>query len=311
MKPGPDHATAVFEQLRPRLGGVAYRMTGSVTDAEDICQECWLRWAAVDHEQVRDPEAFLVSVVTRLAIDRHRSAAARRESYVGPYLPEPLVREPGARALGVSGPPDPADAAELADSLTFAFLVLLDELDPLERAVVLLHDVFGYPFAAVAEAVDRNEAAVRQLASRARRRLRRERPRPSVYPSDEAVGAVVASLLTAVTAGDVEAVMAHMAPDVVDLSDGGANRRAARHPVVGRERVARLLVNLAKRGSHLDLRFVEVNARPGLLLSDGEEPFMALSIDFDDEGLINGVFSVLNPDKLSHLGSGQHHPRLG
>ena len=306
-----DRATEVFEQLRPRLRSVAYRMTGSVSDAEDICQECWLRWARVDHDEVRDPEAFLVSVATRLAIDRQRAAAVRRESYVGPYLPEPLVREPGARALGVTEGPDPAEWAELADSLTFAFLVLLDELEPVERAVLLLHDVFGYPFSAVADAVDRTEAAVRQVARRSRRRLQEDRPHPSRHPSDEVVAEVVAGLLAAVSVGDVEAVMAHLAPDVVEISDGGAARRASRRPVIGPERVSRLLVNLAKRGSHLSIRFVEVNERPGLLLSEGDEPFMAMSVDFDDEGRVSRLFSVLNPDKLSHLSDGLDHPHVG
>ena len=310
MSTGSASATEVFEQLRPRLRGVAYRMTGSVSDAEDICQECWLRWAGVDHAQVRDTEAFLVSVATRLAIDRQRQAAVRRESYTGPYLPEPLVSAPGGGVLGVSQTADPAEAAELADSLTYAFLVLLDELDPVERAVVLLHDVFGYPFASVADAVDKSEPAVRKIASRARRRLREEQPRSSVRPSDDKVGEVLASLLTAVSAGDVKLVMSHMAPDVVEMSDGGAVRRAGRRPVIGPERVSRLLVNLAQRGSHLDLRFVEVNARPGLLLSEGDEPFMAMSVDFDEQGRINRLFSVLNPDKLVHLGGEGAHLRM-
>lgn len=305
-----DQVTEEFEALRPRLRSVAYRMTGSVSDADDICQDAWLRWAGVDRDQVRDPEAFLVSVATRLAIDRQRSAAARRESYVGPYLPEPVVGEPAAPVLGATVPPDPAESAELADSLTFAFLVLLDELEPVERAVLLLHDVFGYPFDAVAAAVERSEAAVRQVASRARRRLQEERPHASRRPSDEVVATVVAGLLAAVSAGDVAAVMSHLAPDVVELSDGGAAHRAGRRPVVGPERVARYLVNLAKRGPHLSIRYCEINARPGLLLTEGDEPFMAMSVDFDNEGLINRLFSVLNPEKLAHLGAGPTRPGI-
>ena len=154
--PGSDEIAA-FEELRPRLFGIAYRMTGSVADAEDVCQEAWLRWRAVDPAAVTTPEAYLVRTVTNLAIDRLRSAQHRRETYVGPYLPEPLLADD-----------DPAAAAELSDSLTLAFLVLLDELSPVERAVLLLHDVFGYEFDDVAAAVGRSSTACRQIASRTR-----------------------------------------------------------------------------------------------------------------------------------------------
>lgn len=297
--PAPDPATATFEALRPRLHGVAYRMTGSVADADDLCQEAWLRWSAVDHDGVRDPEAYLVRVVTRLAIDRARSAVARRETYVGPWLPEPVV------GAGPRDPDedrgDPARAAELADSLTFAFLVLLDELDPLERAVVLLHDVFGYPFGEVARVVDRSEAGTRQLASRARRRLAGARG-PAPRPTQARFEAVVADLLTAVQAGDVGAVMEHLAPDVVQVDDGGPLQRAARRPVVGPERVARLWVNLAKRGAHLELALAEVNRRPGLVATDDGRPFVVLSVELDAEGRVSRVFTQLNPEKLAHVG---------
>jgi len=295
---GEPGATEVFEAVRPKLHGVAYRMTGSVSDADDICQEAWLRWQATDRTEVREPEGFLVRTVTRLCLDRLKSAAVRREHYVGPWLPEPLVSD-------VGNPPreaevDPAHAAELADSLTYAFLVVLDELDPVERAVVLLHDVFGYPFRDVAAAVGRGEAAVRQTASRARQRIRAEH-HPTRRPSDPEVAQLMAQMLTALAAGDVEALMACLAPDVVSLDDGGPKQRAARRPVVGPDRVARLWTNLAKRGAHLTTRFVDVNGRPGLLLSDGDEPFIVMSVEIDDAGRVSRIFSQLNPDKLTHL----------
>jgi RNA polymerase sigma-70 factor (ECF subfamily) len=274
-------------------------MTGSVSDADDLCQEAWLRWSGVDHDEVADPEGFLVTTVTRLAIDRLRSAAHRREAYVGPYLPEPLVCLPGG--FSAQPVPDPGEAAELADSLTYAFLVVLDQLDPVERAVLLLHDVFDYRFAEVAAAVDRSEAAVRQIASRARRRIASER-RTHPRPTDARVEAVLGGLLGAVSAGDVEAVMGHLAPDVVQLDDGGPHRRAGRRPIVGPHRVARLWVNLAKRSAHLTVSVVEVNARPGLLFTDGDQPSMVLSVELDDDGLVDRVFTQLNPEKLAHLG---------
>lgn len=284
-----------FETARPRLHGVAYRMTGSVSDADDLCQEAWIRWAAQDRSDVDDAEAYLVTIITRLALDRLRSAQHRRESYVGPYLPEPVVTVPGARPE-----PDPGEAAELADSLTYAFLVLLDELSPVERAVLLLHDVFGYPFAAVSEAVDRSEAAVRQIASRSRRKIDASRPR-RVKPDPETVNGVLARLMVAIVTGDVEGVMAEMAPDVVQLDDGGAAKRAARRPVVGADRVARLWVNLAKRGAHLSLRFADVNGSPGLVFLDGDEPEMVMCADLDESGRIVRIFGQLNPEKLRHV----------
>ena len=164
----PDRRTETFEALRPRLFGIAYRMTGSVGDAEDACQDAWLRWQTVDTARVENPEAYLVRTVTRLAIDRLKSAQHRRETYVGPYLPEPLVVDDDTDS-------QPESAAELADSLTLAFLVLLDELSPVERAVLLLHDVFAYSFEEIAGMVDLSAAACRQLASRTRRKLDHDR----------------------------------------------------------------------------------------------------------------------------------------
>lgn len=247
----PDISTEEFEALRPRLFGIVYRMTGSVGDAEDACQDAWLRWQRVDRATVDNAEAYLVRVVTRLALDRLQSAQHRRETYVGPYLPEPLVADDPAA--------QPEAAAELADSLTLAFLVLLDELTPKERAVLLLHDVFGYAFDEIATMVDLSPAACRQVASRTRRKLDPERVslrRPDEAREHELVG----NLLATVARGDVDALMALLAPDVVLLSDGGAQRHAARRPVVGADRVARFVVNLARRPTRLHA-LVLVHAR--------------------------------------------------
>lgn len=292
-----------FESLRPRLQAVAYRMTGSVADAQDVCQDAWLRWQALDPGTVDEPEAYLVRVVTHLSIDRLRSAQRRREAYVGPYLPEPVVDlGPATGRVGPAGlGPDPAEAAELSDSLTFAFLVLLDELTPVERAVLLLHDVFGYPFDEVAAAVDRTPEACRQIASRTRRKLDPER-RGSHRPAPATERELLARLLAATVSGDVEAVVALLAPDVVHLSDGGPDRYAARRPVVGPDRVARLLVNLTKRlPATVELQLASVNGEPGIVLRDAGRPDVVLSFSFAADGRVRRVFGQLNPDKLRHL----------
>jgi len=296
--PGADAdagaGAAEFEELRPRLFGLAYRMTGSVGDAEDACQDAWLRWQRVDHASVDNAEAYLVRTVTRIAIDRLRSAQHRRETYVGPYLPEPLVADDPAA--------QPETAAELADSLTFAFLVMLDELSPVERAVLLLHDVFGYTFDEVATMVDSSPAACRQLASRTRRKLDHEREalrRPDEAREQE----LVTQLLATIATGDIDEVMHLLAPDVVLLSDGGALRHAARRPVVGPDRVARLLVNLAKRVliADVEIRAVQVNGEPGLLFVLDGHPDNVLSFSFAPDGRARRLYSQLNPEKLHHL----------
>jgi RNA polymerase sigma-70 factor (ECF subfamily) len=291
-------ATASFEQHRPHLFDVAYRMLGSVAEAEDILQEAWLRWAQAERDGIDDARAFLTTVVSRLAIDRLRSAQRRRETYVGPWLPEPLPTWTTPRRGGDLGP---EDAADLADSLTFAFLTMLDQLHPDERAVLLLHDVFGYQFGEVAAMVDRSEAACRQLASRARRRLRRvdddslapARTRPPVEHVDR--------FLAALAVGDVPEVLAVLAPDVVLVSDGGPDHHAARRPVRGPDRVSRLLVNVASRmpaGATVALR--EINGEPGVIVSVAGVPFATLGLAGGPHG-IDRVWLVRNPTKLAHL----------
>jgi RNA polymerase sigma-70 factor (ECF subfamily) len=294
----PDVHAEEFETLRPRLFGIAYRMTGSVGDAEDACQDAWLRWQRVDRDTVDNAEAYLVRVVTRLALDRLQSAQRRRETYVGPYLPEPLVADTGAQ-------PDlaaqPEAAAELADSLTFAFLVMLDELAPRERAVLLLHDVFGYAFDEIGPMVELSPAACRQLASRTRRKLDHDRGAVR-RPEEPREHELVDRLLATIASGDVDAVMQLLAPDVVLLSDAGAERHAARRPVEGAYRVARLLVNLAKRlTATTDGHVVHVNGEPGLLFVEDGHLDNVLSFSFAPDGRVRRLYSQLNPEKLRHL----------
>jgi len=290
------HDDPTFAALRPRLFAIAYRMTGSVADAEDACQDAWLRWAAVDRASVDRPEAFLVRTVTNLSIDRLRSAQRRKETYVGPYLPEPLLAADGGAGS------DPEHAAELADSLTLAFLVLLDELSPVERAVLLLHDVFGYAFGEIAPMVDRTPEACRQVASRTRRKLARDRVELR-RPDAPAEQLAIERLLHTTATGDVEGLMAVLAPDVVMVNDGGAGRHAARRPVRGSDRVARFLVNLARRMDRdQEFRVVDVNGDPGLLFArDGRADFVMV-FAFGPDGRILRIWSQLNPEKLAHLG---------
>jgi RNA polymerase sigma-70 factor (ECF subfamily) len=292
-----------FVASRPRLFDVAYRMTGSVADADDLCQEAWIRWQRAPRGDIDNPEAWLVRTVTNLAIDRARSAQARREHYVGPYLPEPII----TGALGDSLPTtaaasdDPAQRAELADSLTFAFLVMLDALDPTARAVLLLHDVFGFDFDEVAEAVGKSPAACRQIASRTRRKLADERG-ATRRPSAEEEQAMLGRMIGALTNGDVSEVVALLAPDVVQLDDGGPARHAGRRPIVGPHRVSRLLVNLAKRlDPRYEMEFVRVNTSPGVVLRLDGRPDVVLLMEVGDDGLIHRIWSQLNPEKLKHL----------
>lgn len=286
-----DHV-ATFAEARARLVGIAYRMLGTPDDAEDVVQDAWLRWDAADRSTIREPVAWLTTVTTRLAIDRLRSARARREVYVGPWLPEPLPTT-GSTA------PDPADEVTAAETLTVGFLTVLERLEPVERAAFLLHDVFGLPFAEVAEAIDRKPDAARQLASRARTRVREASPRARTPPPPERAEALADAFLGAIILGDVDALRAMLTDDVVHLSDGGPHRRAARRPVVGSDRVARLLLSLASRvAPGTELVPVSVNGQPGWFASLDGVPEMVLVPSFDGERVC-AIHAVLNPDKLA------------
>lgn len=285
-RPEPVEAVDSFTRARPRLLGLAYRMIGVRADADDVVQEAWLRWQAAEVGTVERPEAWLTTVTTRLALDRLKAQRRRREDYVGPWLPEPVVLAPG-----------PEETAELAETLTFGFLAVLDRLGPVERAVFLLVDVFGVPYPDVATTVDKTEVACRQIASRARRRVREGHPRAPSGPERR----LVDELIAAVLAGDVDATLASLAPDAVLVSDGGPNRRAARRPVVGAERVARLLTNLTQRGfRRARATPITVNGDPGLVVSVGGTLDMVIAFEVEDDR-VAAVWIVRNPDKLAHV----------
>ncbi len=284
----------LFEAERRHLLGVAYRLLGTLTDAEDVLQDVFERWLGLDRTDIVNPAAYLTTMTTRSSIDRLRSARATREVYVGPWLPEPVPVDSTERS--------PEALAELDESLTIGYLHLLEQLTPRERAAHLLHDVYDFSFREIAPMIDREEAACRQLASRARTKLRASRPDRDRAPSPDVDSELCHRLVGAVAGGDVGQVLRLLADDVVHISDGGAEHRAARQPVIGPERVARLLVNLAGRLSaeelaELDLRFLRVNHQAAVLVMVGERPLVMLAIDTDGERILR-IWAVVNPDKL-------------
>ena len=286
----------LLEELRPRAFSIAYRMLGSVSEAEDVVQEALLRvHSAIERgEEISSPRAYVATVTTRLAIDELRSARARRESYVGEWLPEPVTERPED---------DPARQAELADSLSLAFLVVLESLSPEQRAAFLLHDVFDYDYDRVAEIVGTSEANARQLASRARRHVDEGRTRFDA--SEEQRNELATSFFAAVENGDFEALEALLAEDVELHGDGGGIGPAIRHPVFGRAKAAQMLRNwgrLADRIGGFQFRRVTFNGQPGgeFLDPDGNLiSVMALDIA---EGQVQTIRSIVNPEKLGHLG---------
>ncbi|HEY4331409.1 MAG TPA: RNA polymerase sigma factor SigJ [Ilumatobacteraceae bacterium] len=286
-------ADELFAAQRPRLVGLAYRLLGSRADAEDVVQEAWVRWHRAERATLDSPAAWLTTVVSRIGIDRLRARQRDQADYVGPWLPEPIV----------SFADEPADAAELSDSLSTAFLVLMERLSPHERVVLLLADVFQQPFAAVAEVIGKTEAATRQMAVRARRKVRTDADvsRPSRAEQLDVAGAFVAAIM----AGDHARVQALMTPDAVLVSDGGAHRHAARRAVLGPERISRLLINLARRFSAVPdngatFRSGWVNGQPGLVISVFEEPYWVACFDIK-HGQVDRFYMMLNPDKIGAI----------
>ncbi len=278
-------ATDSFVEHRNLLFTVAYEMLGSAADAEDVLQETWLRWSEVDRAEVRDERAYLVRITTRLSLNRMRTLARRRESYVGPWLPEPLLTSP-----------DVAEDVELADSVSMAMLVVLETLTPTERAVFVLREVFDLGYDEIAAAVDKSPAAVRQIASRARGHVAERRPRGDVTPSQR--DEVIARFLGATASGDLQSLMDVLAPDVVLLTDGGGLKKAALRPILGREKVVRFLDAVAPEGVHADV--VVVNGAPALrLLIDGEVDGIGTMLV--EDGLVTGLYIVRNPEKLRRL----------
>ena len=291
-----DDGTAVFAAERPRLTGIAYRITGSLADADDVVQEAWLRFSKTGPDTIERPAAWLTTVVARVALDHLKAARREREVYVGPWLPEPIASDP----LSVSRP-GPEEMVELASTLTLGFLHMLETLSPEERVVFVLADVFDVPFKEIAETVGKSPDACRQLASRARRRVHDARPQRYSPPDDEAAR-VVAEMLAATTAGDIDGLVRLLAEDAVLVSDGGAHKRAARHPIKGRDRLARFLANIGKRydTAHATLEPVALNGELGIVISLHGQREAAISFEVED-GLVREVHIIAADDKLAAL----------
>jgi len=284
-------ALNIFEEHRQLLFGIAYRMLGSVADAEDMVQETFLRWQKGDRTEIKSAKAWLTTVVTRLCINHLKLARVQREEYVGPWLPEPIVAEEAA---------DPLENAEQAESLSMAFLVILETLSPTERAVYLLREVFDYGFGEIASIVKKSEANCRQLLSRARQRVSERRPR--FNSSADQQKRLVEAFLRATNYGDVAGLMAILSEDVAFVSDGGAGIQALRRPIVGSDPVSRLLLHGAprERAAFTAVRLVSVNGRPGFLAYRGATPRAAVAFDTDGE-LIRAIYLIANPEKLRRL----------
>lgn len=291
--------TERFENERPRLTGLAYRLLGSLTDAEDVVQDAWFRWQRADRAVIERPDAWLTTVVSRLGLDRLRARRREQDRYVGPWLPEPLVEPITELAAGSHhDTTDPEAHAELADSLTTAFLLLLEQLSPTERLTILLADVFDEPFSEVAAVLGKSESAVRQQAVRARRKLRAAPPAARAAGDPEQLR-VAEAFLAATALGDVDAVLSLLAPDVVLLSDGGPDHHAARRPVLGPHRVSRLMLNLASRlpaDATIDLG--SVNGSPGIVVRVGGHPAFVVAVEVVGS-LVQGITVMVNPDKLT------------
>ncbi|WP_447040939.1 RNA polymerase sigma-70 factor [Streptomyces sp. DSM 118878] len=284
----PDAATEVFVAHRNLLFTVAYEILGSAADAEDVLQEAWLRWTAVDPATVRKERAYLVQIVTRQALDRMRALGRRKEAYVGPWLPEPLLTAP-----------DVAEDVELADSISMAMLLVLETLTPVERAVFVLREVFDLAYDEIAEAVGKSPAAVRQLAYRARAHVAARRPRGTASPAQ--TRAALHAFQQAVETGELQSLLDILAPDVVALSDGGGVRHALLRPIVGADKVARLLAGgWWRRDAARSLEPVQINGGPALLVRVEGQVDGVVAVRVED-GWVTGAYHVRNPDKLSRV----------
>jgi RNA polymerase sigma-70 factor (ECF subfamily) len=285
---GTDPATEAFVAHRNLLFTVAYEMLGSAADAEDVLQETWLRWAGVDLGTVRDRRAYLVRITTRQALNRLRTLGRRKESYVGTWLPEPLLTAP-----------DVAEDVELADSVSMAMLLVLETLQPTERAVFVLREVFDLGYDEIAEAVDKSPAAVRQIAHRARAHVAARRPRGVVSPTE--TRDALAAFQRAAETGDLQSLLDILAPDVVFLGDGGGVKQAVLRPIVGADKVARLLaIGLGRIAAAASLQPAQVNGYPALILRLNGDIDTVVAVRIDD-GLITGLYAMRNPEKLSHM----------
>jgi RNA polymerase sigma-70 factor (TIGR02957 family) len=285
---GPDPATEAFLTHRNLLFTVAYEMLGSAADAEDVLQETWLRWAGVDLDTVRDQRAYLVRITTRQALSRLRTLGRRKESYVGPWLPEPLLTAP-----------DVAEDVVLAESVSMAMLLVLETLRPTERAVFVLREVFDLEYDEIAEAVAKSPAAVRQIAHRARVHVAARRPRGVISPAE--TRDALEAFRRAAETGDLQSLLGMLAPDVVLLGDGGGVVQTVVRPIVGAGRVARLLTaGLGRIAAAASLQPAQVNGYPALILRLNGEIDTVIAVRTGD-GLITGLYTVRNPEKLSHM----------
>jgi RNA polymerase sigma-70 factor (ECF subfamily) len=296
MNPDPS---ATFEPHRRRLLGLAYRMLGSMAEAEDAVQEAYLRWHDTNRDRVEEPRAFLMTITTRICLDVLKSARMKREEYVGPWLPDPVT---DTTSLA------PDAQTELAEDLSVALLLALDRLSPLERAAFLLHDVFDYSFSQVAAALDRSEAACRQLASRARARVRDARPKgltpprgasTSIDPQHEKL---LTAFIGAARSGDIEALTRLLASDARLVTDGGGKVPAALNVIEGADRTAAFLAGVVRKGwtDQMSVRFEMVNGLPGLLISGPDGLVQTNAFEFDGD-VVTAIYVVRNPDKLKHL----------
>ncbi|MFK8843859.1 RNA polymerase sigma-70 factor [Streptomyces sp. Ac-502] len=283
-----DPATEVFITHRNLLFTVAYELLGSAADAEDVLQETWLRWVGVDLATVREQRAYLVRITTRQALGRLRTLGRRKESYVGSWLPEPLLTTP-----------DVAEDVELADSVSTAMLLVLETLSPTERAVFVLREVFDLGYDEIADAVDKSPAAVRQIAHRARAHVAARRPRGTVSPTE--TRDALDAFRRAVETGDLQTLVDILAPDVVLLGDGGGVKQAVLRPIVGVDKVSRLLVGGMRKTAAISLRPAQINAGPALVIHLDGELDTVLTAHLEN-GLITGLYAVRNPEKLSHMG---------
>ncbi|MET9656714.1 RNA polymerase sigma-70 factor [Streptomyces sp. NPDC006510] len=285
-----DPATEAFVAHRNLLFTVAYEMLGSAADAEDVLQETWLRWVEVDPEQVRDPRAYLVRITTRQALNRLRTLSRRKEAYVGPWLPEPVLTAP-----------DVAEDVELAESVSMALMLVLETLSPTERAVFVLREVFDVDYDEIAAAVDKSAAAVRQIAHRARRHVDARRPRAAVSAS--ASRAAMDSFRRALETGDLQGLLDVLAPDVVLLSDGGGIKQAARRPIISADKVARFLIgNSGRTTATITISPTPVNGNLAFVLRLDDEIDGVVAFRIEDT-LITGLYYVRNPEKLTRVES--------
>jgi RNA polymerase sigma-70 factor (ECF subfamily) len=283
-----DHRTEIFTSLRPLLFSIAYRMLGSAADAEDVVQDAYLRWQDAPDVEIRDPRAYLATIVTRLSINQLHSARSQRETYVGPWLPEPLVSEHA---------PDPSEPIELAESLSMAFLVMLERLSPHERAVLLLRDVFDFEYAEISRIVGKSEANCRQLLVRAKKHLGSDVPRFDVDRAQ--ADRLIQRFTKAADSGEIEGIVAMLAEDITLWADGGGKARSALHPIHGADAVARFVAGILQRFVPADrvMRPAEINGQPGLIAYGNRELLGALSFQIES-GRIHTIYVITNPDKL-------------